>query len=211
MLLSSVSRHMAAAAIVVVVATALVAACDRGGPPIDDLERQLNIEPATVMDVDSTTKATVVEENRAVTFVVLTPAHFGGWEAHKWTTTVSTVANGTAGNAASDGYCYLFGAEQGPLKEVQADGLVKSAVVNPSIDGWVAVFPEPQPQATRHDPLAVSLVAADGRLLDTAEAHYPPWASCGMLGPTFRTSSETSPNTPASPERTSNDAAVSTH
>ena len=137
-----------------VVALAL-ASCDHGTPPAAEQMSSMGLPAESALQVNEETVVTVRMAGEAPELLIFTPNRFGGDEMYAWPAASGAPGGLQVGNGFSlgiynedrdeydPGFCYVFGAGQGPIEDVTVDDpAARSQVVNPEIGGWVIVMSE---------------------------------------------------------------------
>jgi len=136
-----------------------------------------------LLNVNAETRVTL-HMNADPELLIFVPGHFGGWEPHATLGERPTVDGGKMGDSYSlgpwndeqrqydPGYCYLFGANQGPIKKISVGtSEAKWQIVNPAIGGWVIVVPE----SVGTEALEWQLIGPDGAsVFEHAGSDAPP-------------------------------------
>jgi len=183
--------------LIVLISTMVASGCDPGLPSAEDQMRRMGVPLNAVMEVNEETKVTLWLHDGKPEFVIFNPYPFGGWEPHPWLADLPTVGGGEMGGQAyslgpaheatgglpagfDPGFCYLFGAGQGPIKEVHVSSPdARWQIVNPSIGGWVIVVSE----TVGLNDLELQLIGPDDEVVFSSPNGWraSPFGPCGAV------------------------------
>lgn len=117
--------------------------------------RSLDLPAESALQVNEETTVTVRMAKGSPELLIYTPFSFGGDDAEAWPAEAVAGSGGRVGNgfslgiyddensARGPGFCYVFGAGQGPISEIAIDDpAARWQIVNDEIDGWVIVMSE---------------------------------------------------------------------